>query len=340
MMEEAELEAEGRLIPLRPNPFCPAVDVEAPLVFASSLESLASTAMGGVIVVLSGSLTAEPLFPRNFPFVTIEEHRRTLDLLDEGRPLAVICVSPMEREPSPVIEDGDFHLPSVTVAAGVEEVLRRSGRARLRVRAQVRRSSGANVVARRSGADPRPIIICAHFDTKPGTPGALDNAAGVATLLAAAEAAREAPPSLSLEFVAFNGEDYYASSGQIAYLSHAGQTLRDTRLVINLDGVGLRGSASTVALFGVGALEPAIRRAMKEAGLPEAAVAWPQGDHMIFAQQGVPAIALTSEGIFDLLETVIHTAGDTPALVDPAMLSQTADFVNFVCRGLGTASEG
>lgn len=332
-LESVTLSAGGVAVPVSANPFCPAADVDARLVFVSTLEELAETHFDGAIVALTGSLTAEPLFPRNFPFFTVEEHQRTLDLVDKGHPAAVICVSPMTTNPAPVIEDGDFCLPSVTVPGSAEALLRRAGHANLRVQSAVRPSTGANVIARRRGNDPRPVVICAHFDTKPGTPGALDNAAGVAALLAAAGAAQEADPALTLEFIAFNGEDYYASSGQVAYLERSGVSMGDIRLVINLDGVGLRGSTNTVAFFGAEGLEPAIRLAMDKTGLVETEP-WPQGDHMLFAMRGVPCIALTSDGIFALLDSVIHTPHDTADGVDSTSIGQVASFIETLWRGL------
>lgn len=40
-----------------------------------------------------------------------------------------------------------------------------------------------NVVAERRGSDERVVVIGAHYDTAPGTPGADDNASGVLVLL-------------------------------------------------------------------------------------------------------------------------------------------------------------
>ena len=62
------------------------------------------------------------------------------------------------------------------------------------------------------------IVFCAHIDAKKDTPGALDNATGIATLLALSKLLTEYSGSLCIEIVAFNGEDYYAASGQMQYL--------------------------------------------------------------------------------------------------------------------------
>ncbi|MEQ8785811.1 MAG: M28 family peptidase [Pirellulaceae bacterium] len=51
------------------------------------------------------------------------------------------------------------------------------------------------------------VIVGAHYDTAPGTPGANDNASGMAALLAIAERMRDARPACTLRFVAFTNEE-------------------------------------------------------------------------------------------------------------------------------------
>ncbi|MGB7086049.1 MAG: M28 family peptidase [Phormidesmis sp.] len=55
-----------------------------------------------------------------------------------------------------------------------------------------------------------PILIGAHYDTVPGSPGADDNASGVAVLLSLAEriANGASPPRRPIRFVAFDLEEY------------------------------------------------------------------------------------------------------------------------------------
>ena len=66
-----------------------------------------------------------------------------------------------------------------------------------------------NVVARKPGLDPkRPrVLLGAHFDTVAGTPGADDNASGVAVLLEAARCLAGRDFLATLEFVGFNLEE-------------------------------------------------------------------------------------------------------------------------------------
>jgi aminopeptidase YwaD len=64
-------------------------------------------------------------------------------------------------------------------------------------------------------------------DGKQGTPGALDNAAGVVTLLLLAELLREYRRArrLGVEITAING-DHYSAAGEIQYLRDQQDTLK------------------------------------------------------------------------------------------------------------------
>jgi len=65
-----------------------------------------------------------------------------------------------------------------------------------------------NVVATPHGAVDRPLILVgAHYDSVPSTPGADDNASGIAAMLACARALARLDPTLPVGFVAWNGEE-------------------------------------------------------------------------------------------------------------------------------------
>jgi aminopeptidase YwaD len=51
---------------------------------------------------------------------------------------------------------------------------------------------------------------------------------------------------------------------------------------------------------------------------------WYQGDHMIFVQNQVPALAFTSEKAMENLATITHTPQDRPELVDYSKLVEVA----------------
>lgn len=315
-------------LPAAINPFSPSCQVVAPLVGAGNLAELAAADLAGNIAVLHGELTAEPLFPKHFPFFTVDAHVRIIEALEKGQPAAVIAISPHEQHPAPVVEDGDFALPSVTISASAGRKLLAGlgAAAELSIRSVVQPAAGANVVGRKAGASERRAVICAHFDTKPGTPGALDNAAGVAAMLAVAQTL--SARGLTLEFVAFDGEDYYAAPGQVAYLRAAGDSLAAIDLVVNIDGAGLEGAGNTIALFDPPpALAEQIRSLRGRHPRIIETEPWPQGDHSIFWQRGVPAIAFTTAAAWDLVGDIIHTENDTVERVSVSNLAEVVAFI-------------
>lgn len=82
-----------------------------------------------------------------------------------------------------------------------------------------------------------PIVIGAHYDAVPGTPGADDNASGVAVMLELARAIAATPARYPLRFVAFDLEEYgmVGSDRYAAQLHQQGQRLR---LMLSLEMVG------------------------------------------------------------------------------------------------------
>jgi Zn-dependent M28 family amino/carboxypeptidase len=64
-----------------------------------------------------------------------------------------------------------------------------------------------NVVAERKGTRQQVVVIGAHYDTAPGTPGADDNASGVAALLELARLLRRFVPAPAIRWIAFTLEE-------------------------------------------------------------------------------------------------------------------------------------
>jgi aminopeptidase YwaD len=68
-----------------------------------------------------------------------------------------------------------------------------------------------NVVATWSGARRYPVVIGAHVDTVAGSPGANDNASGVAVMLEVARLVAGRPQARWVKFVSFGSEEYGAN---------------------------------------------------------------------------------------------------------------------------------
>ena len=92
-------------------------------------------------------------------------------------------------------------------------------------------ADGINIVAQRLGTSPKAgtIIVAAHYDTVPGSPGADDNASGVATLLELARIFSNFSTPQTLKLVFFDAEEI-GLRGSLAFTA-------DKANLANLNGV-------------------------------------------------------------------------------------------------------
>jgi aminopeptidase YwaD len=315
------------------SPYSPGCDVTAELIRVSSLEELEAADAAGKVLLLQGEICAEQLMPKNFVFYNPDQHRKIITALEEKRPAALITAtsdSPGAAgalSPFPLIMDGDFEIPSAycseTAGRQIAESLGRE--VRLEIRSQRQPARASNVIASRPGKSARKIALMAHFDTYEDTPGAVDNASGVIILLLAAELLAREQPALSLEIIAFNGEDHYSAGGQMDYLRRYGEDLPKIELAVNVDGAAYRGGKTAYSFYGCSPeREAEVRRVFQEYHHLEGGETWYSGDHMIFVQNQIPCLALTSSLMPELLTTVIHTEQDLPELVSPEQLVEAA----------------
>ncbi len=338
----ATLHAEEQAFQVWVSPYSLGCSVEAPLVSASSLDELERLEMAGQILLLHGNVAAEQLMPKNFPFYNPEEHQRIIAVLEQRQPVAIVAATGRNAAlaggvyPFPLIEDGDFDIPSVyTTEEEGERLLSCIGKpARLESRSRRIPAKAYNVVARKGKRDER-IVVTAHIDAKKGSPGAIDNATGVVALLLLAELLRDYEGERSLELVAFNGEDYYAAPGQVDYVTRNHQQFSRILLNVNIDGAGYKEGKSACSFLGLPeamgarAHEMLTRFDGLTAGIP-----WPQGDHSIFIQYGCPAIAVTSQWFLEHIEVqeITHTPKDNPEIVDGRRVVEIAQALNWFIR--------
>jgi Zn-dependent M28 family amino/carboxypeptidase len=81
------------------------------------------------------------------------------------------------------------------------------------------------------------ILIGAHYDAVPGTPGADDNASGVAVLLELAHIFTAQPTRRPIRLVAFDLEEYGVKGSQ-AYATQVWQSHESIRLMVSLEMLG------------------------------------------------------------------------------------------------------
>jgi Zn-dependent M28 family amino/carboxypeptidase len=202
------------------------------------------------------------------------------------------------------------------------------------------------------------VIIGAHYDAVPGTPGADDNASGVAVLLELARLFAAQPPAVPLWFVAFDMEEYgmLGSQAYAADLKAAGQSVR---LMLSLEMLGYCDRAphsqqypspvleklypntgDFIALVGNLSTIPAMRKLskhIKQSGaaceglpVPNGGAAIPAtrlSDHSPFWDCGYPAIMVTDTAM--MRNPHYHEPSDRIDTLD-------LDFMTQICQGLTT----
>ncbi|HWB79171.1 MAG TPA: M28 family peptidase [Nannocystaceae bacterium] len=163
--------------------------------------------------------------------------------------------------------------------------------------------------------DDQAVLITAHWDhlgkdehAAPGTDeifnGAIDNASGIASMLAVARQLRVRsdggrPLGRRIVFIATTGEEE-GLLGSRWYALHPGLPLTNVAGVVNLDSTNVHGTTRTVQVIGRGqtTLERVLAEVVAAEGRSIVADEHPESggyfrsDHFSFAQQGVPAIYL------------------------------------------------
>jgi aminopeptidase YwaD len=281
------------------SPYSLGCQLKAPLVMAGKLEELAESQAAGQILLLHG----------------VAATGRNPELAGGMYPF-------------PLIEDGDFDIPSVYMTEEEGKRLAKLAGQEVALEIEATRipSKGYNVIGRKGLEDGHErLVVCAHIDAKDDTPGALDNAAGVIVLLLLAELMQDYSGRLNLELVALNGEDHYSAQGQKDYLKHAMDSFGEVVLAVNIDAAGYIKGQTEYSLYECPELVARLAHQAFAAGNGFAEGApWYQSDHSIFIQNGVPAMAITSAHFMKLSTEITHTQKDRPELVDTGKLVNIA----------------
>jgi aminopeptidase YwaD len=298
---------------------------KAEMVEASTLEGLEGLDASGKILFLQGDIAKEQLMPKNFTFFNPDHHKQTYQLIEKANPLAIIAATSRNPElaggmyPFPLIEDGDFDIPSVYMTEEEGQRLTQSGEKDVHLSFESERipSKGSNVYARKGGLPAPRVVVCAHIDAKDGTPGALDNAVGIVVMLLLAELLEGYAGELGVELLAINGEDYYGANGEVQLVEVNRGKFDEILLAINIDAAGyIEGDTHYSTYNPTPEQAEAIRMAFAPYETIDEGEQWYQSDHSIFIQNGRPAAAITSKDFMHLSTYITHTTKDKPELVD------------------------
>lgn len=326
--EETYLESNSRILKAAANAFSPPCDVIARSVAIGTIAELEAANLTGRIGLLYGDLTKAPLSAKSW-FLKSERDDHIIRLLESKKPAALLTVQAVKGELVRVIEDWEFDIPSATVspAVGLALLKQNAPVLHLRINSRKSRSHACNVVGRTASPDSTRIVLCAHYDTKIDTPGANDNAAGVAVLLTLAQTLSQRSCRHGLEVVAFTGEEYLPM-GDDEYVRRASDRFEHIVAAINFDGVGQYLGANSITLVaGSQAFQAHVTDLTKNYPGVVWVEPWPESNHSTFSWRGVPSLAFTTEGAVNLA----HLRADTCRWISPAKLQEvvllTADIV-------------
>jgi len=258
-------------------------------------------------------------------------------------------------------------------AAYIEDEWRALSYAVERLEYHVSGTRCANLVAAREGGTRQSeiLLLGAHYDSVIGSPGANDNASGVAALLEISRMFRRLEPALTVRFVAFVNEEppffWTRAQGSMGYAEAARRRGDDIRLMASLETIGYYsnepGSQSYPPMFGffypdrgdfLGIVSDirsraAMRRlasafrAQSDFPLETIStfrfipgVAW--SDHHSFWRQGYPAVMVTDTAFYRYRH--YHSPADTPdKLAYPELARVTLGlfkaFATLASEGLG-----
>lgn len=228
---------------------------------------------------------------------------------------------------------------------------------------QVRGKTHQNLILNLPSSSPlrkgrvAPILIGAHYDAVPGTPGADDNATGVAVLLELARMFAAEPLKYPVQIVAFDMEEY-GMLGSEQYAAELKQQRQPLRLMLSLEMLGYCTSTANsqrypaglerfypnqgnfIALIGNLPTIPdliGISRKIRKSGTPSEWLPVPNrgliipqtrlSDHSSFWDQGYRAMMVTDTSF--MRNPHYHQVSDTIHTLD-------LDFLTGVCRGLET----
>jgi len=180
-------------------------------------------------------------------------------------------------------------------------------------------STGANVVATvpATMGTGKLIVLGAHFDSYPGSPGANDNASGVAVVLAVARYLKDTPcRTAPVALVLFDEEE----SGLFGSRAYA-QTLSASNVgaVHTIDQVAWDqdGDRRFELELPTTTLQAEWTAAANVIGVPIRVTSTSGTDHESFRDLGFAAVGLTEEYVGGDTSPWRHTSSDTPASIEP-----------------------
>jgi len=209
------------------------------------------------------------------------------------------------------------------------------------------------------------VVIGAHYDSPPGSPGADDNASGTAALLELARLFRDVKPAMTIRFVAFVNEEppFFRTElmGSRVFAAEAAKKGEKVVAMLSLESIGFFSDApgsqrypfplsvfypdtgnfiGFVGNFGSHSLLHGCVRTFRETTrFPSEGVLAPElitgigwSDHWSFWQEGYPALMVTDTAPFR--NPHYHQPTDTPDRLDYGRLARIVSGLRTVVAGV------
>jgi len=158
-------------------------------------------------------------------------------------------IAALSQSPRNSREDAKQHANATNwIADEFEKIGLEVTRQKFEIPEQTPARTGTNVIGTLNPSSTEaPVLIGAHYDTVPGSPGADDNASGVAAMIECARVLTEAPSTRKVIFAAFDAEEMQSPvqglHGSTAYVAELADQQRPTAAII-LESIGF--SSSTI----------------------------------------------------------------------------------------------
>jgi aminopeptidase YwaD len=227
----------------------------------------------------------------------VQERNLMLMALESAGALAAIMESEYpDTYSTKMFRTPESRLPAAGVSGQVgEKLFDAVGKeARLVIRARQTQSTTSNVLGEIGPADGPVLLVCAHHEASPGSPGAYDNASGVGVILEMAERLTEARCGARLRFAGWGGHEFGILGSQW-YVENHPDEVKEVKRFLVFDAVGARESDPELRVWGGDRLMDAVRAWGEGQGdVRVLAGSGGAGDATHFLRAGVEAVWVTA----------------------------------------------
>jgi len=201
-----------------------------------------------------------------------------------------------------------------------------------------------NVVAEQPGTHPEEgfVVVCGHYDSEYNSPGAIDNASGIAGLLELRDRMADANPRRDIRYIAFGAEEplMVGSSWYVRRLKDQG-LLRSCVANVCLDMIACNEPTWIWATDGELRIKDKTQKVAEAIGIPDkygpiewVVPPWGTSDHYPFQLEGVGVLCCTWHG--DIWPHT-HLPSDTIDEFNMEVYKDTLDLCQLVLQDLSRA---